>query len=894
MKLRALLLALMMLGLLAPPRVLADDDDDKAPETFAPDDFLVKAVVGPRGDGTYVLPTTQAVHPAGKTVLFPGRPVGVALSPDRKLLAVKNLNSLIFMDMARRETVQTLPFPAKLGAGFCGVVWSADGSHVWTTTAARQLIGAVRGKDGLFKFGKPIILPGGVREDGSYRRYDQGVPLPGASKDSAPGGLALDEARGLAYVTLSINNTLAVVDLAAGRIIGEIPVGIAPYDVRMGGANKAYVTNWGGRRPRQGDLTGLTAGSPAVIDKAGVAASGTVSVIDLESRSVVKEITVDLHPCGMAFSPDKKRLYVANANSDTISVIDTATDAAVARWIAKPMKDLPLGSAPNALAASPDGKLLYAALGGNNCLAVIDAASGAVTGLIPTGWYPGDLCLDPQSGVLCVANTKGVGSRLRDADAKAQKAAAGFSSRQHLGSVSFIDVPDEARLKEYTFQAAANMRLPRMEALLKAHQVSQRATPVPTRPGERSVFKHVLYIIKENRTYDQVFGDMPQGDGDPSLVHFGREVTPNHHALAEEFVLLDNFYCNGVLSADGHQWTNEGFVTDYLEKSFGGFTRSYPYEGDDVMAFASSGFIWDQALRAGLTFRDYGEMVQARITPKGATWKQIYEDYKTGARTVKITAKTPVRGLEPYIHPNFVGFPLTVPDVYRADMFIKELREFEAKGELPNFIIMLLPGDHTSAARPGLPTPNAAVADNDLALGRIVEAVSHSRFWPETAIFVVEDDPQAGLDHVDGHRTVALCVSPYTRRGAVEHTHYNQTGMLRTIELILGVGPLTQLTMAANPMVECFTEQPNLKPYDCKKNNIPLDQLNPPLQALSGKPRYWAQKSNELDLSDVDRADEATFNRILWHVVKGYDVPYPTLKPVARANSDDDADESAG
>ena len=869
------LLTLVTLGLLASCHI----SPEKMAREFKPQDYLVQAVVGPRGDGAYVVPTTQLVSPAGKTVLFPGRPVSVALSPDGRLLAVKNMNNLVFFDMNKQEIAQTLPFPEKMGASFCGIAWSSEGRVVWATTATNQLLGASRKENGLFQWDKKILLPGfKPREDGSYRRYDQGIPLddPASKLASAPGGLALDPARGLAYVTLSLNNTLAVVDLAVGQVVEEIPVGIAPYDVRLVGA-KAYVTNWGGRRPRQGDLTGLTAGSAAVITKAGIAATGTVSVIDLAARKAIREIEVELHPSGMALSPDGQRLYVANANSDSISVIDTTADAQTARWIAKPMKDLPLGSTPNALAVSPDGARLYAALGGNNCLAVIDTVSGAVTGLIPTGWYPGDLCLSPD-GMLCIANTKGVGSRLRDLAPEEKAKVEGFNSHQHLGSVTFAAVPDDGKLKEYTFQAAANMRLPRMTGLLKMPQVAQRAVPVPTRPGERSVFKHVIYIIKENRTYDQVFGDLPQGDGDPALVHFGRKVTPNHHALAEEFVLLDNFYCNGVLSADGHQWTDEGLVTDYLEKSFGGFTRSYPYEGDDVMAFASSGFIWDQALRAGLTFRDYGEMVHARMTPDDATWQQIYHDFQTGERNVKIEATTPVRGLEPYIHPTYVGFPLTVPDVYRAQMFLKEFRQFEAKGELPNFIIMLLPADHTSGTVPGLPTPNASVADNDLALGQIVEAVSKSRFWPETAIFVVEDDPQAGLDHVDGHRTVALCVSPYTRRAHVEHTHYNQTSMLRTIELILGVGPLTQLTMAANPMAECFTAKPSLSPYTARPNNIPLDEMNPPLEALSGKRRHYAQQSLELPLDEVDQADEGVFNRIPWHAAKGYDVPYPTLK----------------
>ncbi|MCB0665546.1 MAG: hypothetical protein KDC80_06975, partial [Saprospiraceae bacterium] len=393
-----------------------------------------------------------------------------------------------------------------------------------------------------------------------------------------------------------------------------------------------------------------------------------------------------------------------------------------------------------------------------------------------------------------------------------------------------------------------------------------------------SVFKHVLYIINENRTYDQVFGDIPQGNGDSTLCQFGRDVTPNHHALAERYVLLDNLYCNGVLSADGHQWTDEGVVTDYIEKSFGGFVRSYPYDGDDALAYASSGFIWDYVLRAGLTFRNYGEFVKARIEPQNATWTDIYQDYLNNTNKVSIRAEPQLHTLEPYLAPTFVGFPGSVPDVYRAREFIKELNEFEQTGDFPNFNIMLLPNDHTVGTREGFPTPRAAVADNDLALGQIVEAVSNSRFWKETVIFVVQDDPQAGLDHVDGRRTVALCISPYTKRGEVISAHYNQNSILRTIELILGLPPMTQFDMAANSMEDCFIGEIDSTPYTVLPNRIPLDEMNAQLGMLKGKQLYYAQKSMEMPLDEVDQSDEDLFNRIIWHSVKGYDTPYPDLE----------------
>ncbi len=826
-----------------------------------PDAFLLKAAVGPQDDGTYVVPTTQRIAPAGEQLLFPGRPVGLAFSPDGSLLAIKGRQDIVLVDTASKSIKQTLKLP-KDGNSFCGIVWSRDGNTIWNTATEQWLRGATRQADGTFKFDIEIELPGPK------------------DKNSSPGGFALDEERGLAYVALSRNNSVGVVNLAARKVEYEIPVGVAPYTVLLRGG-KAYVSNWGGRRPKEGEVTGPTSGSRVLVNpETGVASSGTISVIDCASRAVLREIEVQLHPSEMANAPDGSRLYVANANSDTVSVIDTALDVVVDTLGVKPMAELPFGCAPNALAVSPDGATLYVCNGGNNAVAVIDPHTKRVAGLIPTGWYPG--CIALRNNVLYVGNTKGVGSRFERANIDAKRSnfgadVTGFNSHDHLGSLSIIPVPSATELEAYTTRVAENMRLPKIHRELNLTSVTPATVPIPTKPGEVSPIKHVLYIIKENRTYDQVFGDMPQGNGDPRLVMFGREVTPNHHALAEQFVLLDNFYCNGVLSADGHQWTNEGYVTDYIEKSFGGFSRSYPYDGDDALAYSGAGFIWDYVLRAGLSLRVYGEFVKAKITPATATWADIYADYKNGTRNVTIEATTELHTLAPYLCKEFIGFPGKMQDVYRAQHFIRELKQFEAKGNLPNFMIMLLPNDHTSGTREGMPTPRAAVADNDLALGQIVEAVSKSKFWQETAIFVVEDDPQAGLDHVDGHRTVALCISPYTKRKVVETTHYNQSSMLRTMQLILGLPPMTQFDLAANPMVECFQNTPDLTPYAALPNNIPLDEMNPKLAALRGKERHYAKLSNELPLDDIDLADETTFNRILWHAVKGYDTPYPKL-----------------
>ena len=824
--------------------------------------------VGRQPDGRVVVPTNQVLNPAGFQVEFPGRPTDIALSPDGALLAVMNKDSLVLIRVRDRAIMQTLPLP-KGGHTFVGIIWAPDGSAIYSS-GTKGVINRFKIDGGIATLGQAISLPG-----------------PGGGVNPVPGGLALSADGGTIYVCLSRNNSLGVVDAASGQLKAEIPVGVAPYGAALNG-QKAYVTNWGGRHPIAGDTVATTSGTDIVVDPVtGVASSGTVSVVDLAQGKEILSIAVGLHPCGLILSRDASRLFVANANSDTVSVIDTASDRVVETIPAAPEASLAFGSAPNALALSPDGQTLYVANGGNNAVGVVRLgalAGGAATeqasralGFIPTGWYPGSVRVSDDGKTLFVANVKGVGSLNVPSGRDQSGEQVAHNVHDPLGSISIIAVPDAATLARYSARVAQNNSVWAIPGSLQSKGASRRPVPVPLRRGERSVFEHVIYIIKENRTYDQVLGDMPEGNGDPSLVHFGEEVTPNHHKLAREFVLLDNFYCSGVLSADGHQWTDEAYVTDYLEKSFGGFERSYPYWGGDALAYASSGFLWDNAMRHGRTFRDYGEFVRAEIEPADATWADIYADYLAGTSKVKIRATTTVDSIRPHLCPTYVGFPGKVQDVYRAGEFIKELGDFDAKGKLPNLIMMLLPNDHTSGTRPGYPTPRAAVADNDLALGRIVEAVSHSRFWPKTCIFVVEDDPQAGLDHVDGHRSVAFVISPYTRRHAVDSSNYNQTSVVRTIELILGLPPMNQFDLSAAPMTSCFTDKPVFTPYQVARNRIPLDEMNPPLAALSGARWYWAMKSLALPLDDVDEADEDTFNRILWHSVKGYDTPYPRL-----------------
>jgi hypothetical protein len=543
---------------------------------------------------------------------------------------------------------------------------------------------------------------------------------------------------------------------------------------------------------------------------------------------------------------------------------------------------------------------LYASNGTNNSIAVIDFTPphSKLLGCMPTGWYPAGMALDPTRGALYVANIKGIGSRNRSWEGQRKvngNVVFGYNSHDNQGTLSLIPLPSERELASQTQTVLANNRLKEIEKAFAPVRADAAPRPVPERHGEPSVFKHVVYIIKENRTYDQVFGDIKKGEGDPSLCIFGQDVTPNHHKIVDEFVLLDNFNCSGICSADGHQWTNEAYVTDYLEKSFGGWPRSYPYPGGDAMAYAPTGFLWDNVLAHKKTLRIYGEFTTARMKwkdPKGREdpkFMDLYRDFVDKRGQIDVVVTAGIKTIEPYLCPTAAGFTLTIPDVHRAGQFIDELHGYERKGELPNLLMMILPNDHTSGTRPGMPRPESAVADNDVSLGRIVEAISHSKFWKDTCIFVVEDDPQAGFDHIDGHRTVAMVVSPYTRRKALDSTNYNQTSMVRTIELILGLPPMNQIDASATPMDSCFTKTADLTPYSAVPNLIPLDRLNPPMSEIKeARARHWAEQSVKMNLDEVDKADENIFNRVLWHARRGSDETYPDWAVTAYPDDDDD------
>ena len=844
-------------------------------------------------------PVNQRVTPVGLQVALPRmRPQALALSPDGRLLVTSGLtHELVVVDPASGRVLQHVPLPADKGSApssspasaailhpdmqaqvsFTGLAFSPDGRRIY--------LADVNGDIKVF----------GVGPDHSVSPL-LSFPLPPANAlrraAEIPAGIAVSHDGKRLYIALNLSNRLAELDAATGRVLRLWDVGVAPYAVVLAG-EKAYVSNWGGRRPEHDSLVGPAGrGTLVRVDPVRhIASEGSVSVIDLseaarksEVRSPKSEVLTGLHACALALSPNGRWLVVANAGSDTLTVIDTRTDQVVETICARQEPSDLFGAQPNALAFDKSGKTLFVCNGTQNAVAVISFKPGQsrMLGLIPVGWFPAAIAYDAPRKAIRVANLKGLGpGRVHKSTGHRE-----YNSMQYQGSLSLVPVPATRQLADLTRVALSNLRYPLLAQARLPARPGQRARPVPERVGEPSVFKHVIYIIKENRTYDQVLGDVSEGNGDPALCTFGERITPNQHQLVRQFVLLDNTYCCGSRSSDGHQWTDSALATDYTEKSFAGFPRSYPAGGDitseDALAYSPAGFIWDDAIAHGKTLRDYGEFTQDHKRWKDSTRKgrpgflDLYRDFTQGTDTAVVWSEPVIETLRPYVATNTAGWDLSVPDVFRAAQFIKDLRRSEQTGAFPALNIIWLPNDHTSGTDPGAPAPAAALADNDLALGRIVEAVSHSRFWANTCIFAIEDDPQAGWDHVSGFRTTAYVISAYTKRREVVHTQYNTTSLLRTVELILGLPPMNQMDATATPMFDCFADAPDLTPFPAVPNNVPLDQINPaPKRITSARLRRDAYASARLPLDKADQCPDDLLNRILWRAIQGPDKPYP-------------------
>jgi len=806
--------------------------------------------MGRQPDGSFLVSSGQRIE--GGSIAFTGRPIDLALHPREAVFAVLN-KSEVFLATARGVREGTsVSLGHKTSAGFRGLIWSPEGTQLYASTDQGYVQAFAYREGKLSRGAKLAVQPAGAK----------GNPV--------PGGMAITRDGLRLFVAAANRNAIAEVDLTTLRFVCEYPVETLPYEPRLSDDERTLVvSNWGGRLPKPGDRTAKSQDLEMAVDDRGAPASGTVSLID-RSTGATRHVDVGIHPTAIVVNG--RHAFVANAMSDSVSELDleagTVTRTIPLRWGSLRV----LGGMPNALALR--GTTLYAADGGDNALAEIDLAKGQVRGFRHAGYFPTAVALGRDGTTAFVLNTKGNGSVSQTTLGKPGNA------HDFQGTVTVVDLSTD--LAPETELVARNNRW----------EVNPGRPPLKVYNG---AIRHVLYIIKENRTYDEVYGDLPIGNGDPKLCSLGETIMPNHRKIAREFTLFDNGYVSGTNSADGHAWSTQCLANDYLEHFYVGYSRTYPDDGDCAMSISNGGALWDAALKKGRTVRVWGEFCDDKLAtydPKPKDWFDVWEDRVKGTHRFKFTADTTVASLKPLINREVHYWPLLQSDQFRADVFIREYEEFSRRDTVPELMIMSLPCDHTEGTDPKYPTPRAMMADNDLALGRVVQAVSRSPQWKETCIFIVEDDAQSGPDHVDGHRTVFLAISPYNRRKSVDSSFYTQTNMIRSIEMMLGLDPLNKFDSVADPMVACFRDELDLTPYRAAPNNVPLDERNPSGAAMSAADRYWLEKTRSLDWSHLDAPDSYWLNRITWHSLFKGARAYPgrpgEQPGVARRDLDDD------
>ena len=775
---------------------------------------------GSVNETTMRLPNNWLLTPIGEQINVGDLPLAIALHPEGRYAAVTNGGYLpdyvSIIDLKEREEVQQVRVPHC----WVGVEFSPDGGQLAVSITSRNTIYLYDFTRNRAVLADSVVLGQQVISTKIY-----------------PAGLAYTPDARYLVVANILSNSITLIDVPGKRVLKDVPCDPYPNYVQIHPVgHKAYVSTRGGN---------------------------SVQILSLPELTVLKTIPVGSRPNHMVLSFKGDRLFVACANSDDVYVIDTAVEDVIDRIDLRPYPQSRPGTTPNGVAVTGDGRTLYAVDADNNDVAIVDVSRhpACLLGRLPTGWYPTAVALANNDRTLLVANGKGLQSKANPQGPQPTKPTTPeteYIGRLFRGTLALValDSIDDALIAKYTTMVAYNNGWDRSKAALERGNLSAKLSVIPRRVGEPSKIKYVLYIIKENRTYDQVFGDLPQGDGDSTLCLFPEEVTPNHHKLAKTWVLFDNFFVDSEVSMDGHPWSTAAIAVDYIEKTWpsrysrqGLFYAPNPNGGADrhilaeEIANPDEGYIWDMARRAGLRIRSYWELpavasLQGYLAPIGDIRDTLNIDYR------------------------------------KALYYIKELREYEKNGEFPQFQVMSLGNDHTRGTRPGQLTPQACVGDNDQALGMIIEALSQSRFWPEMAVFVVQDDAQNGPDHVDAHRTVALVASPYARRGYVDHTQYSTVSMLKTIELILGLPPMTQFDAAAVPMVNAFMEEPDLTPYGAEPPRIDLSVKNQPLA-------FGAEASMQMNLDDFDDLtieEEQVLNEAIWKSVKGVNSQMP--KPV--------------
>lgn len=823
---------------------------------------------GPTTRGT-LLPNGWTLTPMGQQIPVSDLPMNMVLSKDgRYLLVTTNGNgdqTVNIIDTQSGQSVQNIV----VKKSWLGLEFAPDGKRFFVSGGDDNeilIFDFVAGKAteaGKLNLGSEAYHALNDRARAEARRK-------GAGEYAFPAGLSVTPDGKRLYVAENLSNKVAVIDLATKQVVTKIEVGSYPYDCLVAPDGKrVYVSNWGARN---------------------------VGVIDIATNKVIGTIATGDHPNDLEITRNGKTLYVANANSNTVSVLDTVQMKEIEAISTALHPKSPIGSTPNALALSPNERTLYVANADNNNVAVIDVAvrrKSEVEGFIPTGWYPASVRASKDGRRLFVANGKGVASA---ANPKGPQPKPGQSRQENAdiqyigsllkGTVSLINLPTKAKLAQLTKQTYANS--PYTDELLKAARAPRVKTAIPVRVGAPSPIKHVIYIVKENRTYDQVLGDMKEGNGDPNLCLFGEDVTPNQHALAREFVLFDNFYVDSEVSADGHNWSMAAYATDYVEKTwptnYSSRGRTYDYEGSKKIARPTKGYIWDHCKAAGVSYRSYGEFIGVRdvkIGGGGGNAEATAEALK--AQRENFTDEEALLG---HFSPTYPSYNLAIKDVTRVDRWLEEFRAYEQNGQLPQFQVVRLGNNHTEGTRPGAPTPRVHVADNDLAVGRLVEAVTNSKYWATTAIFIIEDDAQNGPDHVDAHRSTAFVISPYTKRRYVDSTMYTGSGLLRTMELILGIPPMSQYDAAALPMYNAFTDKADLTPFKHLPTRIDMTEKN-----TTRSP--GAQQSAMWDFSKEDSLPDIEFNEVIWKSVKGADspMPAPVRSAFVRAVADDDDDD---
>ena len=775
-----------------------------------------------------------SLSPAGTALdLSSDLPLNMAVSPSKKYVAITdNGNGAQGIELVDIQKKKLLSF-TKMKAAWVGLQFSANNKYLYASAGNQNMIlkFAVMNDDLVLK--DSIVL-------GNKWPNKIGVT-----------GIALDDAHSRLFAVTKENNSLYVCNTKSNQVIRQIPLSAEAYTCLLNPKKTIlYISLWGG-------------------DK--------VLLYDVNKSVFTDSIITESHPNDMVFSKKGDYLFVANANSNSVSVIDTRKHKVIETLSASLYPNAPTGSTTNGLALSADDHTLYIANADNNCLAVFNVSkpgSSRSFGFIPTGWYP--TCVRVINNQLWVTNGKGfetmanpygpqpVNTRQKTPYQKAitseEKQPVQYIGSLFKGSLSFIPIPSLEELGKYSTQVYTNTPYNKNKETLAE---GEYGNPIPQKIGASSPIKYVFYVIKENRTYDQVLGDMKEGNGDTSLCLFNEKITPNLHALARNFVLLDNFYVDAEVSADGHNWSTAAYANDYVEKTwptnYSGRGGTYDYEGTRKIAYPEKGFIWDYCNRAGISYRNYGEFVH---DGKGPILPSIIGHFCAG----------------------FPDFDLTIQDVYREKVWEHDFDSLVAADALPTFSTLRFPNDHTSGMRKGAYTPYAAAADNDLAVGRFIEHLSHSPIWKESAVFILEDDAQNGPDHVDAHRSPAYLISPYVKRNFVDHTMYSTSGMLRTIELILGLPPMSQYDAAAMPMFRCFTSVPDTTAYVALPANVNIEERNTAWNKL-------AKESAKFNLAKEDAIPDIPFNEVIWKSIKGENSVMPTPRHSAflkLVSTDDD------